>query len=350
MPSKILIIEDDRIMRENIAELLELSGYSIEVAENGKTGVQKAESFSPDLIICDIMMPELDGYGVFYVLSKKKETATIPFIFLTAKAEKTDLRRGMNLGADDYLTKPYDDMDLLDTVESRLKKYNTLKKEFSQNISGIQELMHEAKDLSVIKGLAEDCKIYEYKNKEFIFREGDIANFLFFVERGRVKTYKLNTQGKELILETFAPGDFIGYKALLEDRPYNEYACVLEDASIYKIPKQDFLQLVFNNRDISTRFLKMISHNLSEKEDQLIQLAYDSVKKRIAYHINELANQSGNASFEMSRGDLANIVGTSKETLVRTLTNLKEDEIIDSDGYSIEVLDQKKLDQLLKWS
>jgi CRP-like cAMP-binding protein len=296
------------------------------------------------------MMPELDGYGVFYILSKNPETAATPFIFLSAKAEKADLRKGMSLGADDYLTKPYDDMDLLNAVESRLKKFNIVKKEFSQNVAGVQEFMQEAKDLSAIKDLAEENKTYSYKIKEFIFREGDIANFLFFVEEGQVKTYKLNADGKELIMETFGSGDFIGYKALLEDRPYSEYASTLEETCVYKIPKADFLQLIFNNRDVSARFLKMVSHNLSEKEEQLIQLAYDSVKKRIAHQIKQLAHKSSNYSFEMSRGDLAKIVGTSKETLVRTLTSLKEDGIIDSDGHSIEIKDQKKLDQMLMWS
>src|SRR4051812_20977154 len=103
---KILLIEDNAGIRENTSEILSLANYSVITAENGKVGVELAQRERPDLIICDIMMPELDGYGVLHILGKKDDTASIPFIFLTAKTEKTDIRKGMNLGADDYLTKP----------------------------------------------------------------------------------------------------------------------------------------------------------------------------------------------------------------------------------------------------
>jgi DNA-binding response OmpR family regulator len=106
---KILIIEDNLEVRENTAEIVELSNYEVITAENGKIGVELALKEKPDLIICDIMMPVLDGYGVFHLLSKHKDTALIPFIFLTAKSERTDFRKGMEMGADDYITKPFPD-------------------------------------------------------------------------------------------------------------------------------------------------------------------------------------------------------------------------------------------------
>jgi CheY-like chemotaxis protein len=119
MMKKILIIEDNTDVRENLAEILMLSGYEAITAENGKTGAAKAQTELPDLILCDIMMPELDGYGVLHIMSRSAKTADIPFIFLTAKAEKEDFRKGMALGADDYITKPFDDAVLLQTIESR---------------------------------------------------------------------------------------------------------------------------------------------------------------------------------------------------------------------------------------
>src|SRR5580704_8128521 len=100
---KVLLIEDNNEMRENISEILSLANYAVLTAENGKVGVEIAKRDKPDLIICDIMMPDLDGYGVLHILGKDPETAGIPFIFLTAKAEKGDIRKGMNLGADDYM-------------------------------------------------------------------------------------------------------------------------------------------------------------------------------------------------------------------------------------------------------
>jgi CRP-like cAMP-binding protein len=337
-------------MRENTAELLELSGYEVAVAEDGKQGIQKVDSFKPDLVICDVMMPELDGYGVLYVLSKNPATASIPFIFLTAKAEKSDFRKGMNLGADDYLSKPYEELELLNAVESRLKRHDIFKKEFAGTSEGLHQFIKEAEGLSVIQSLTEERKLYTYKSKEYLFREGDIANFLFFVSSGQVKTFKINDDAKELITEIVGPGDFLGYQPLLEERPYKEFASPMEAAEVYKIPKQQFLELVYNNREVSSRFIKMMSKNISEKENQLVQLAYDSVKKRIALRLKELFTDKESSVLEISRGDLANLVATSKETLVRTLSALKDDGIIDSDGFSIELLNEKGLDQLIKWS
>ena len=108
---KILVIEDQEDVRENIAELLDLSNYEPVIASNGKEGVKKALEIKPDLILCDIMMPEMDGYEVLYLIGKNPEIASIPFIFLTAKSEKNDFRKGMNLGADDYITKPFEEME-----------------------------------------------------------------------------------------------------------------------------------------------------------------------------------------------------------------------------------------------
>jgi len=111
MPDSILIIEDNQDIRENTAELLELSGYHTITAENGKKGVEAAMREHPSLIVCDIMMPELDGYGVLHLLRKNAQTEKTPFIFLTAKSDRVDFRRGMEMGADDYVTKPFEDIE-----------------------------------------------------------------------------------------------------------------------------------------------------------------------------------------------------------------------------------------------
>src|SRR6188474_2924588 len=105
MKLRILLIEDNPDIRENTAEILEMSNYLVDTAENGKLGIEKALAQKPDLIICDIMMPVLDGYGVLHLVNKNQQLAGIPFIFLTAKSERTDFRKGMEMGADDYITK-----------------------------------------------------------------------------------------------------------------------------------------------------------------------------------------------------------------------------------------------------
>lgn len=125
-PGKILVIEDAEPLRNDIIEMLSFEGFEVNGAENGLIGVDKALSDQPDLIICDIMMPELDGYGVLDTLRKDARTVTIPFVFLTAKTDRTDQRYGMGLGADDYLTKPFVAAELLDTVHARLEKRKTM--------------------------------------------------------------------------------------------------------------------------------------------------------------------------------------------------------------------------------
>src|SRR5215510_8072165 len=119
---KILVIEDEPEMRRNINALLRYREYETIQAENGRKGVELARREKPDLILCDVMMPELDGYGVLQALQQDAGLALIPFIFLTAKADKDDLRSGMNLGADDYLTKPVANKDLVNAIEARLRR------------------------------------------------------------------------------------------------------------------------------------------------------------------------------------------------------------------------------------
>jgi len=150
---KILVIEDNLDVRENLSEILELSGYRVSTAEDGKKGVELAISEKPDLIICDVMMPKLDGFGVLNILSKKSETASIPFIFLTAKAEKTDLRRGMNLGADDYITKPFYKDELLEVINTRLHKTAKLKEKFDKTEKGLKSFIDEVRGLETLNGL-----------------------------------------------------------------------------------------------------------------------------------------------------------------------------------------------------
>jgi DNA-binding NarL/FixJ family response regulator len=119
---KILVIEDEPEMRRNLTTILRLEKFHPLAAENGRIGIELAKKEKPDLILCDVMMPELDGYGVIAALRGSAQTVTIPFIFLTAKGEKPDIRAGMNLGADDYLTKPVAKADLLAAIHSRLER------------------------------------------------------------------------------------------------------------------------------------------------------------------------------------------------------------------------------------
>ena len=131
MKRTILLIEDHEQMRENISLMLELNDYDVVAAENGRAGLDRALASPPDVILCDVMMPELDGYGVLAAVRADPDLNGIPFLFLTAKGEKKDLRTGMNLGADDYLTKPVAEADLLDALDARFQRLAALKQKQS---------------------------------------------------------------------------------------------------------------------------------------------------------------------------------------------------------------------------
>ncbi len=138
----ILAIEDEPKIRENIQEILELEGFNVLTAENGRIGVKLAQEHYPDLIICDVMMPELDGYDVLITLRQDPSTLKIPFIFLSAKAAKADFRKGMSLGADDYLTKPFTPSELREAISIRLEKQTMMMERYSQEIERVMGLAH----------------------------------------------------------------------------------------------------------------------------------------------------------------------------------------------------------------
>lgn len=346
MMSKVLVIEDDRIMRENTVELLKLSGYEVASATNGKEGIARAHDFLPDLIICDIMMPELDGYGVLHILNKEEKTAGIPFIFITAKSRKEDMRKGMDMGADDFLTKPFQDIELINAVESRIKRHEIVKKRYKNNTQDVHTFFQDASELLSLKSIKPKYQSSSYRPKEIIYRSGDDAYFLYFIDKGKVKTYRLNDDGKEFITANYQQGDFFGYQPLLEERGYDEYAEVIEECKVYKILKEDFIKLIYENKEVASKFIKLLSKNLSNKEEQLVHLAYSSVRKRVVRKLLELDNETGTGEISISRTDLASMVGTSKETLVRSLTEMREDHIIKTEGSKIILLDKEKLKRL----
>ena len=347
----ILLIEDNLEMRENTMEILELDKYKVIPAKNGKEGVDLAQNNKVDLIICDIMMPLLDGYGVLHLLSKNPETASIPFVFLTAKSERMDFRKGMEMGADDYITKPFDDIELLNAVESRIKKSELLRTEFSKNQEGLDIFFTEIKNLSDFGKLSNARTNRTFKKKQIIFTENSYPNGLYFINKGKVKTFKTNSDGKELITGLFKDGDFIGYHALLEEGVYTESASALEETETSLVSKEDFFTLIYKNNEVSKKFIRMLSDNVVEKEKALLNLAYNSVRKRIAEALIELKlryQKEGEKQFSMPilREDLANMAGTSQETTIRTLADFKDEKLIDINGGTITLLNSEKLEKL----
>jgi CheY-like chemotaxis protein len=337
----ILIIEDNKDIRENIAELLELNGYATIEAENGKEGLQKAITAMPDLIICDIMMPVMDGYGVLSGLNSHPKASMIPFIFLTAKAEKDDFRKGLGMGADDYITKPYKEEELLDAVKVRLQRVEMFKHANEQNNESLEQLV-EMGNLTksfneVLRPNLRDVKVF--KKKQIIYQEGGRPAYLFYIKSGSVKTYRLHDEGKELITEIFKEGEYFGYYPLLEDSFYKDYAECIDNSELILIPKQDFLQLIYSNMQVARQFIKMLSSNITTKEEQLLRMAYDTLKQRVARTLYELYDKykkedASPVRLNFTREEISRFIGTARESFIRMMSDLREEgaiEIVDGD-------------------
>lgn len=350
MDDTILLIEDNTEMAENISSILRLAHYRVLSANDGKTGVQLAHESRPDLILCDIMMPDLDGYTVFHILNKDPDTTNIPFIFLTAKSEKADVRYGMNLGADDYMTKPFDGHDLLKVVEVRLKKNALLKASFNNDLQDVDTFFRRARELKEFSKISENRPVRHFRKKDFVFMEGQNPYELFFVVKGEVKTFKINGEGKELITGIYRSGDFFGYASILEEIPYNENAMVMEDSDIALIPRQDFVSLIYSSKDIARKFIRLLSNNLIETENRLLDLAYQSVRQRVAGALLKILDRyslpSKKAIISISRRDISNIIGTATESLNRTLSDFKDEGLIDLTQEGIRICDRQRLEKL----
>ncbi len=349
----ILLIEDNDFIRENTAEILEMAGYAVIAAENGKIGVAKALETKPDLVVCDIMMPVLDGYGVLHIFNQNPQLAGVPFIFLTAKTERTDQRRGMELGADDYLTKPFDSSELLSAISGRLSRFQHLRPDYDLHANGLHEFLDDAQKTGNLADLSADRKPHAVPRKQIIYSEGDEANRLYFVQAGRVKTSKTTATGKELITGLYQTGDFFGYKALLEGTPHHDSAVAVDDATLLYVPANDFTQLIERNPAVSQQFVRLLAGRVREQEDLLLDMAYNSLRKRVAdtllrLHEQQCALDPTDPLIHLSRDDMAALIGTAPESLSRTLSEFRQDGIIELSHKFIRVQQPDRL-RHAKW-
>lgn len=332
----VLVIEDNKDIRDNIVELLDLTGYRTLQAENGKIGIKLALDEHPDLILCDIMMPVLDGYGVIHILGKHKEAWNTPFVFLTAKSEKEDIRKGLVLGANDYLIKPFDETELLELVSAQLQKVEENPASFSSSATGeFEELFANKITRHLDTG-------------DFVFREGDTPSYLYFLSKGKIKLIKTNQEGKEAVVDLCHDGDFFGYWNILEERDQTETAEVLGNSEVWMIPVADFKRMLAENNAVSQRFLKLLSGNLLIKETKILELAYESVRKRIANALVSLCDiygSEGELTMKVPRELIASMAGTSVETAIRMLSEFKKDGYIAINGSEIKMM---KYDRLSK--
>ncbi len=341
----ILYIEDDPVLRDNTKEMLEFSNFKVITAQNGKIGVELALKHAPDIILCDITMPLWDGYKVFQVLKENQLTHNTPFVFVSAQVDKEDVRKGMNLGADDYLTKPFQEEELIRTIYSKLEKYSHLQK--NRSIPLKKPLIDPVNNLSDLKDYIElNGESYEFNRKGIIYREDENANYIYLLGDGIVKNYKMDEYGKELITGLYKRGDLLGFYSFGSSSLYAETCTALEDGMAYRILSLEFRKLLKLNPGLTLELADLFSENLTNLRKHLLDTAYGSVLKKTTYTILQFAEniqENPQDSIKISRSDLANVAGISTESLIRSLSQLKKDNLIDIEGRNIKILDLKKL-------
>lgn len=349
---KILVIEDEPEVRENIAEILQLSGYEVWKADDGLSGVETALTTLPDLIICDIAMPRLDGYEVLYSLHRHSRTRNIPFIFLTASIEKEQVRKAMTAGADDYLTKPFEGIELLNAVESCLKKRQLRQAAAAQRISQPPPVGQAQVPVTELLRLLPDQRdIDVFRKKQMIFQEGQRPAAVFYLVTGKIKTFRIHPDGKEFITNIAGPGEFIGYSALLQDINYQDNAQVLEDGSMMLIPRQEFLQLMAVDSRVTQHFIDLLARDVKAQEHSLVNLAYNSLRKRVANGLLQLVAKfpagDGEGTIGISRDNLSHFIGSATESLTRTLSDFRNEKLIDIRDGKIYLLNRERLSRLV---
>lgn len=344
---RIILIEDDTVLRENTAELLELLGYSVMTAPNGKIGVAATKQYLPDIIICDIMMPVLDGYGVLEHISSDETTKHIPFIFLSAKTEHKEIRKGMDLGADDYLTKPFMEEDLISAIESRLARTKLLNGMAGKKTTDTKVSEDEMQTLHELKNFFDDNgEVTSFEEGETIYQEGARSTNIYLILKGLVKGYSMDADGKELITALYRADDFLGFTSFLNKTPYNETATAIETVKLAGISKENLKAILEKNKNISFELIELLTKNITLIKVQLLQMAYSSVRKKTAQTLLQFAsvmNTNAKEPIKISRSDLASVAGISPESLIRTLSTFKKEGLIAIEGRNIRIKELKAL-------
>ncbi|MBC6995738.1 response regulator [Neolewinella lacunae] len=343
----ILIIEDNEEVRENLAEILELYGYTVLAEPNGLAGVKTAIQASPDLILCDVMMPELDGYGVLNLLSENERTSGIPFIFLTARTEKDDIRRGMNLGADDYITKPFYKDELLSVIRTRLKKAK-LRGTDPSGAATAHLSNPEGGFARLEKAFAETGRPLLIDAGQTIVREGEYPHFIYRVSGGRVHLSRSHEYGRDYIIAELGEGEVFGIPSVLERAPFHYTARgASSGATLQALATDSLLKLLNTDRNITEALMRLMASRVVAHSERLVHQAYDSVRRRTALVLCDLHQKYAGQPIELSREELAQMVGSTKESVIRALSDFKREGLVANQGKKLVIQEVEGLRGLL---
>lgn len=340
---RIVVIEDQEEVRENLLETLELAGYDVVGASDGHAGVQRVREHAPALVLCDVMMPKLDGFGVLELLRADASTAAIPFVFLSARTEREDLRRGMNLGAADYVTKPFFQDELLRVVQLRIAQAA------APSIHGGQVLAkaHTEDVKPLLAELRQRGRTRQYTDRATVCYEGDEALNVYYVQGGRLRSHRETSFGKTLTLDLYGAGTWVGIDDVLGGGWHAAALSAFPDATVVIVPKGELLALVHKHPALTLALARQLAQDVALRTEQLLQIAYYSVRKRVAESLLRFGEGPDKTRVELRREDIAEAIGTTPESVTRTLTELRKDGLVDlSTVGEVILLDRRALEQV----
>jgi CheY-like chemotaxis protein/CRP-like cAMP-binding protein len=349
MKKTILLIENDKALLENTSELLEIEGYNVITATNGKFGTEKAKEIIPDVVLCDLMMPEIDGYDVLEMLSDHHTTNYIPFIFLSARSSIKDVHKRMDFGADDYITKPFTKENLITTIENRLEKSTILSRVFEkENGFDKTDAESEINNLNDLKNFFDNKgELASYKGGEAIYSYGDHSNNVYLILKGVVKCFRVDEKGKLFTTALYKPDEFLGFASFDKNTIHHECASAINDVQLAGIPKKLLNKILNEHSNISLELMEVLNHDLEIIKEQLLRMAYGSVRRKTAQsllYFAEAFNKKPKENMQILRTDLASVAGIATETLIRTLSVFKEAGYIEVDKQYIRIIDSAQLE------
>jgi CRP-like cAMP-binding protein len=247
----------------------------------------------------------------------------------------------MEMGADDYITKPFEEVELLSAIEVRLKKYDVLKTRYAIDKKGLSELMRDLNSSGLLKMKLDQYEGESMSKRAVLYQEGKRPRGLYYIRKGRVKAFRVSEDGKEYITNFYTDGDFFGFLSILEGANHDDSAEVLEEAEIVMIPREAFVNAVYYDIAIATKFIRMIAQDAKEKEERLLNLAYDSLRKRVARALVDIHVKFGH--LDISREEIAQYAGMATESLVRTLHDFKNEALVEIKEGRIRILDVQQL-------
>lgn len=338
-----LVIHDQADERNDLRRLISSIGLQTLVAENGSSGIKIALDEVPDIILCAERMAKIDGYDVQEILQKNSSTAQLPFIFLVnPNHTKRQIKSGKT--AEDYLFQPFSQDALVQIFTQKLGP-----KHLGEAAIGPGSRLQIKEGIRSLKAaFMQFGRTTTFQKKENIVQMGDPVAAVYAILDGHVHLRRTHQQGKDYIFSELKPSDYFGMISLIYGKPFTFSAQVASDTCTCAIlPRKNFLELLQKNPAVTATVMRQMAGRLLEGSEQLVSQAYDSVKRRTAVALCDLYNNHKEQTFTVSREDLAQMVGSTKESVIRALSDFKKSGLVSIKGSKIEILQIAALRNLL---